>query len=155
VKAVGYAIFPPKRRFNFNGLHGVISQKVVLFFITNAVRTLKSYKINIVFYPDTWERQTLSCHSICTLLYANQGELEGIISCTLHQRNSEFTPSALLCVIKLCSMNRNQCNKLCILRREFLPDVCDIRREPDGAWEHITLHPPIYFYKEVFATCRC
>jgi hypothetical protein len=30
--------FPPKRRLTFNGLHGVISQKVVLF-ITIAVRT--------------------------------------------------------------------------------------------------------------------
>jgi hypothetical protein len=29
---------PPKRRLTFNGLHGVISQKIVLF-ITTAVRT--------------------------------------------------------------------------------------------------------------------
>jgi hypothetical protein len=32
------AIFPPKRRLTFNGLHDVISQKIVIF-ITTAVRT--------------------------------------------------------------------------------------------------------------------
>jgi hypothetical protein len=34
----GRRYIPPKRRFTFNGLHGVISQKIVLF-ITTAVRT--------------------------------------------------------------------------------------------------------------------
>jgi hypothetical protein len=38
---------PPKRRFTLNGLHGVISQKIELF-ITTAVRTSNSTKLNLV-----------------------------------------------------------------------------------------------------------
>jgi hypothetical protein len=42
---------PPKRRLTFNGLHGVISRKIVLF-ITTAVRTSDpTYMVRII-----WER---------------------------------------------------------------------------------------------------
>jgi hypothetical protein len=40
------ATFPPKRRLTFNGLHGVISQRIELFIIS-ALRNSKSY-INIL-----------------------------------------------------------------------------------------------------------
>jgi hypothetical protein len=38
---------PPKRQLTFNGLHGVISLKI-LFFIASAVRTLSSTVTNII-----------------------------------------------------------------------------------------------------------
>jgi hypothetical protein len=41
--------FPPKRRFTFNGLHGVIFQKIV-FFITTAVRTSSPTYVSFRFF---------------------------------------------------------------------------------------------------------
>jgi hypothetical protein len=38
--------YPPKRRLTFNGLHGVISQKIELF-ITTAYEILKSFIIHV------------------------------------------------------------------------------------------------------------
>jgi hypothetical protein len=57
---------PPKRRMQLNVLHGVISQKMILF-ITTAVKTSSFWYLDFCRY--TIERFSIVCNLVCNSLY--------------------------------------------------------------------------------------
>jgi hypothetical protein len=95
-KLKGY--IPPERRLTFNGLHSVISQKIV-FFITTAVRTLNPIRYYFTGYNDKTFRW-ISIGNCISVLYLLEQKLTylvnflfGTLNDLLSSTDLEFYPS--------------------------------------------------------------